>query len=83
MPKSRRSFTREFKVQAVQLVADQGLSYAEAARRLDLREAQLRTWKSRLTPTAPRPSPDTATPSKPSSPDCAPRTNASSPNATS
>ena len=38
----RRIFTREFKVQAVKLVAEQGYSFAEAARKLDLRESLLR-----------------------------------------
>ncbi len=49
MPKSklktRRTFTREFKVQAVQLVTEKGDSYAEAARQLGITDAQLRNWK--------------------------------------
>ena len=32
MPRPRRTFTREFKVQAVKRVTEQGYSYAEAAR---------------------------------------------------
>ena len=34
MAKARRTFTREFKVQAVQLVTEQGKSIAEVARDL-------------------------------------------------
>ena len=41
-------FTREFKVQAVKLVTEQGYSFAEAARKLDLRESLLRRWKAQL-----------------------------------
>jgi transposase len=48
MAKSRRSFTREFKVQAVQLVTQQHYSFAEAARQLGISEILLRNWKKRL-----------------------------------
>ena len=48
MPRPRRTFTREFKVQAVKLVTEQGYSYAEAARQLGVRENQIRTWKKLL-----------------------------------
>ena len=48
MATTRRIFTREFKVQAVQLVTEQGDSFAEAARKLDLRESLLRRWKTQL-----------------------------------
>jgi len=41
----RRTFTGEYKLQAVQLVTDKGFSYAEAARQLGLRDTQIRTWK--------------------------------------
>ena len=44
----RRISTREFKVQAVELVTEQGYSFAEAARKLDLRENLLRRWKAQL-----------------------------------
>jgi transposase len=37
----RRSFTREFKLQAVKMMTDQGLSYAEVARKLGVREGVL------------------------------------------
>jgi transposase len=46
--KPRRTFTREFKVQAVKLVTEQGYSYAEAARQLGVRENQIRNWKTRF-----------------------------------
>jgi len=36
--KTRRTFTREFKVQAVKLVTEQNYSYAEAARQLGINE---------------------------------------------
>jgi len=48
MPRPRRTFTREFKLQAVKRVTDQGYSYAEAARQLGVRENQIRTWKKLL-----------------------------------
>ena len=44
----RRAFTREFKVEAVTLVSRQGLSCAEAARRLDLGQNLLRKWWGQL-----------------------------------
>jgi transposase len=48
MARTRRTFTREFKVQAVKLVTEQGYSYAEAARQLGVRDHQLRTWRKQL-----------------------------------
>ena len=48
MAKARRTFTPEFKVQAVQLVTEQGKSVAEVARDLDLGESMLRSWKQTL-----------------------------------
>jgi transposase len=48
MAKSRRSFSREFKVEAVKLVTEKGQSIAEAARSLGIHENQLRTWKKEL-----------------------------------
>jgi transposase len=47
MAKSRRSFTREFKIQAVRLVTEQHDSFAEAAQ-LGITENLLRLWKKRL-----------------------------------
>jgi transposase len=48
MAKPRRTFTPEFKVQAVQLVTEQAKSIAEVARDLDLSESLLRGWKQAL-----------------------------------
>jgi transposase len=48
MAKKRRSFSREFKVEAVKLVTEQRQSIAEAARSLGIGENQLRTWKQAL-----------------------------------
>ena len=45
MPRQRRSYTREFKVEAVKLVTQKGYSVAEAARSLDIGETLLRSWK--------------------------------------
>jgi transposase len=41
----RRTYTPEFKVEAVKLVTEQGRSLAEAARSLGIRENLLRKWK--------------------------------------
>ena len=45
---TRRTFTREFKVEAVALVTRQGLSVAEAARRLEIGQNLLRKWREQL-----------------------------------
>ena len=45
MARQRRSYTREFKIEAVKLVTEQGYSVAEAARSLGLQETLLRSWK--------------------------------------
>jgi len=47
-PRARRSFTPEFKAEAVRRIADQGKSLAEVARELDLGESMLRAWKQAL-----------------------------------
>jgi transposase len=44
----RRVFTREFKVEAVSLVSRQGLSFAEASRRLEIGQNLLRKWQEEL-----------------------------------
>src|SRR5437868_13837958 len=48
MAKTRRTFTPEFKAQAVKLVTEQGQSLAEVAREPDLGEGLLRAWKQAL-----------------------------------
>lgn len=41
---SRRSYTREFKLEAIRLVSDHSVSIPQAARDLDLHENTLRNW---------------------------------------
>jgi transposase len=45
----KRQFSREFKLEAVKLVKDRGVSVAQAARDLDLHETVLRKWVRDLT----------------------------------
>src|SRR5215212_6385794 len=45
MARKRRTYTREFKIEAVKLVTQEGYSIAEAARSLDVGETLLRSWK--------------------------------------
>ena len=40
----RRKFSREFKLEAVNLVRERGVSYAQAARDLDVNVNMLRRW---------------------------------------
>ena len=44
MARQRRSYTSEFKVEAVKLVKERGVSVAQAARDLDVHENVLRKW---------------------------------------
>ena len=44
----RRKFTREFKLEAVRLVKDRGVSYARAAEDLGVHPTQLRNWVKAL-----------------------------------
>jgi len=44
----RRTFTKEFKVEAVKLVTEKGHSFAEAAHTLGITDAMLRKWKQAL-----------------------------------
>ena len=44
----RRSFSREFKVEAVRLVTEGGLSLSQAARDLGVVESVLGRWKKQL-----------------------------------
>lgn len=48
MTKKRRTYTPEFKTEAVKLVTEQGYSVAEAARSLGIHETLLRSWKQAL-----------------------------------
>jgi transposase len=47
----RRSYSREFKLEAVRLVRERGVSVAQASRDLDLHENLLRKWVRTLPPT--------------------------------
>ena len=40
----RRKFTREFKLEAVRLIKDRGVSYAQAEQDLSVHQSQLRSW---------------------------------------
>jgi len=40
----RRRFTREFKLEAVRLIRDRGVSYAQASQDLGVHPTQLRNW---------------------------------------
>ena len=40
----RRKFTREFKLEAVRLIKDRGISYMQASQDLNVHTAQLRDW---------------------------------------
>ncbi len=44
----RRSFSREFKVEAVRLLRDRGVSVAQAAHDRDVQENLLRKWVKQL-----------------------------------
>jgi transposase len=48
MARSRRTYTPEFKTEAVRLITEQGYSVAEAARSLGLHANLLRSWKQAL-----------------------------------
>jgi transposase len=48
MARTRRTYTTEFKVEAVKLLTEQGYSVAEAARSLGISENLLRSWKAAL-----------------------------------
>src|SRR5581483_7607277 len=48
MARTRRTYTPEFKAEAVKLVTEQGYSVAEAARSLGLSENLIRSWKAAL-----------------------------------
>src|SRR6266487_833168 len=44
----RRRFTREFKLEAVRLIRDRGVSYAQASEDLKVHPTQLRSWVKAL-----------------------------------
>ena len=48
MTKQRRSFSQEFKLDSAKLVLDEGYSFPEAARSLEVDETALRRWVKQL-----------------------------------
>lgn len=48
MTKKRRTYTREFKVEVVRLVTEEGYSIREAAERLGISGNSLRAWRKEL-----------------------------------
>src|SRR4029078_9632981 len=44
----RRKFTREFKLEAVRLIKDRGVSYVRASQDLNVHTSQLRDWVKRF-----------------------------------
>src|ERR1700719_4528510 len=48
MPRTRPTYTAEFKSEAVKLVTEQGYSVAEAARSLGISENLIRNWKQAM-----------------------------------
>ncbi len=44
----RRQFTREFKLEAVRLIKDRGVSYVQASEDLGVHISQLRDWVKRF-----------------------------------
>ena len=48
MTKQRRTFSAEFKLEAANLVLDQGYTVSEASRSLDVSENVLRRWVNQL-----------------------------------
>src|SRR5215831_2018378 len=48
MARTRRTYTPEFKAEAVKLVTEQGYSVAEAARSLGINSNLIRNWKQAL-----------------------------------
>ena len=48
MGNSRRGFTKEFKVDAVKLITEQGYKISEAARNLGVDPSVLRRWKEQI-----------------------------------
>ena len=48
MEKKRKSYSKQFKIDAVKLVTDQGYNVSEAARNLGIHHGVLRKWKKQL-----------------------------------
>ena len=48
MEKKRRKYSREFKVEAVKMITEQGLSAAEVARDLGVNPSVVQNWKRKF-----------------------------------
>ena len=48
MTKKRKHFSKQFKIDAVKLVTEQGYKVSEAARNLGIHHSSLRHWKKQL-----------------------------------
>ena len=72
----RRTYTSEFKIEAVKLVTEQGRSFAEAATSLGIAEGSLASGSKSSIPMVVRPSPATVIylPSRRNCGACGPRT---------
>jgi transposase len=57
MTTKRKSYSKQFKIDAVKLVTEQGYKVSEAARNLDIHPNILRKWRDQLTATVTRPFP--------------------------
>ena len=44
----RRRFTREFKLEAVRLIKERGVSYTQASQNVGVHQSQLRSWVKAL-----------------------------------
>ncbi len=53
----RRKFSREFKIEAVRLILERGVSVAQASRDIDVHDNVLRKWAKELGPIPNTPSP--------------------------
>jgi len=49
MTEKRKQYFKQFKIDAVKLITEQGCKVSEAARSLGIHEGRLRRWKKQLT----------------------------------
>jgi transposase len=57
MPKVQKTYTPEFKREAVRLAWARGKSIAQVARELGISDTTIHQWRKELTDTVPKPSP--------------------------
>ena len=48
MTQKRKHYSKQFKIDAVKLITEQGFNVSEAARNLGIHHSSLRRWKSQL-----------------------------------